>query len=101
MIRGIAAALIAALIVGAGLSRPLQSAEPLDALDRHEYAGAVWWSLSGAEPAKIIGRIDQPAAKVMLPDAIRNRAPSEHIAIIAHPLRKCRASRGLHRRLRA
>src|SRR4051812_6960533 len=38
--------------------------------------------------AKVIWRIRQPAPKVILPDAIRDDAPGEGIAIVSDPLRE-------------
>src|SRR4051812_35039242 len=41
-----------------------------------------------AHPAKIVRRIDKPAAKMVLPDAIHNRAAHEHVFGIRDPSRE-------------
>ncbi len=44
---------------------------------------------------EVIRRIDEPAAEVILPDAIDDHAPRERVALIGDPLRQRRAARAL------
>src|SRR5262249_48870162 len=84
-------------VSAAGDEQPMQQFQRSSAFEERRRQPVEKLRVSGGRThsSEIVGRVDNAAAEVILPDAIHHRSPGENVSRIGDPAGKCRAATSL------